>query len=85
MRRFVEGTDRAQGTLFPDCLEDWICENNPVRAVDVFVFVDELDLAETRVRWGRSRSHGPPFLSSIGTAEALHLRLPHSGSVEPSA
>src|SRR5438552_12152354 len=23
MRRFVEGTDRAQATLFPECLEDW--------------------------------------------------------------
>jgi transposase len=44
MRRFVEGTDRGQSTLFPECLEDWICEDNPVRAIDVFV--DELDLAE---------------------------------------
>jgi transposase len=44
MRRFVEGTDRAQSTLFPECLEDWIYEDNPVRAIDVFV--DQLDLAE---------------------------------------
>jgi transposase len=44
MRRFVEGTDRAQAKLFPECLEDWICEDNPVRAIDVFV--DELGLAE---------------------------------------
>src|SRR6187551_2521509 len=44
MRRFVEGTDREQSTLFPECLEDWICEDNPVRAIDVFI--DELDLAE---------------------------------------
>ena len=45
MRRFVEGTDRGQSTLFPECsLEDWICEDNPVRAIDVFI--DELDLAE---------------------------------------
>ena len=44
MRRFVEGTDRGQSTLFPECLEDWIGEDNPVRVVDVFV--DELDLAE---------------------------------------
>jgi hypothetical protein len=35
MRRFVEGTYRGQSTLFPECLEDWICEDNPVRAVDV--------------------------------------------------
>src|SRR3974377_1771354 len=44
MRRFVEGIDRGQTTLFPECLEDWIDENNPVRAIDVFV--DELDLSE---------------------------------------
>jgi uncharacterized protein len=31
MKRFVEGLDRAQGTLFPERLEDWICEDNPVR------------------------------------------------------
>jgi transposase len=46
MKRFVEGTDRHQSTLFPECLEDWICEDNPVRVIDVFV--DELDLADLR-------------------------------------
>jgi len=44
MRRFVEGADRGQSTLFPESLEDWIDEDNPVRVIDVFV--DELDLAE---------------------------------------
>src|SRR6188472_4276762 len=44
MRRFVEGVDRGQNTLFPECLDDWIGEENPVRVIDVFV--DELDLAE---------------------------------------
>jgi len=44
MRRFVEGTDRGQSTLFPECLEDWIDKNNTVRVIDVFV--DELDLSE---------------------------------------
>jgi transposase len=43
MKRFVEGADRGQSTLFPDCLDDWIGEDNPVRVIDVFV--DELDLA----------------------------------------
>ena len=43
MRRFVEGIDRGQTTLFPECLEDWIGEDNPVRVIDVFV--EELDLA----------------------------------------
>jgi transposase len=44
MRRFVEGADRSQSTLFPQYLEDWIDEDNPVRVIDVFV--EELDLAE---------------------------------------
>ena len=44
MRRFVEGVDRGQTTLFPECLEDWIGGDNPVRVVDVFV--EELNLAE---------------------------------------
>src|SRR5205809_610557 len=44
MKRFIEDTDRGQSTPFPECLEDWIDENNPVQVIDVFV--DELDLAE---------------------------------------
>ena len=44
MKRFVEGTDRGQSTLFPECLDDWIDEDNPVRVIEVFT--DELDLAE---------------------------------------
>ena len=42
MKRFVEGEDRGQSTLFPGRLDDYVGENNPVRVVDVFV--DELDL-----------------------------------------
>ncbi len=42
MKRFVEGEDRGQGTLFPDRLDDWIDDDNAVRVIDVSV--DELDL-----------------------------------------
>ncbi|NQV84760.1 MAG: IS1182 family transposase [Rhodospirillales bacterium] len=42
MRRFVEGEDRSQSTLFPERLDEYVGEDNPVRVVDVFV--DELDL-----------------------------------------
>src|SRR5271167_3501286 len=44
MRRFVEEADRGQGTLLPECLDDFIDESNPVRVIDVFV--GALDLAE---------------------------------------
>ncbi len=53
MKRFIEGVDRGQTTLFPDRLEDWVDEDNPVRAVDVFV--DELDLFE--LGFGRVAPH----------------------------
>lgn len=42
MSRFVEGVDRQQPTLLPECLDDYVAAENPVRVVDVFV--DELDL-----------------------------------------
>src|SRR5471030_2770740 len=44
MRRFIEGADRSQVTLLPECLDDYIADDNPVRVVDAFV--DELDLRE---------------------------------------
>jgi transposase len=42
VKRFIEGDDRRQVTLLPECLDDYIAVDNPVRVVDVFV--DELDL-----------------------------------------
>ncbi len=64
MKRFVEGADRGQGALFPECLDDWIDENNPIRVIDVFV--DELDL----VRLGSvaslpRRRAGPPIIRPV--------------------
>jgi transposase len=43
MKRFIEGQDRNQSTLLPDCIEDYVEGDNPVRAVDAFI--DMLDLA----------------------------------------
>jgi transposase len=58
MRRFVEGTDRGQSTLFPECLDDWIDEDNPVRVIDAFV--DTLDLAELRFEGVEPAATGRP-------------------------
>ena len=44
MKRFVEGENRSQITLLPECLDDFITEDNPVRVIDAFV--EELDLQE---------------------------------------
>jgi len=43
MKRFVEGIDRGQTRLFPECLADWIDDDNPVRVIDAFV--ERLDLS----------------------------------------
>jgi transposase len=43
MKRFVEGKDRRQTTLLPDCVDDYVAEENPVRAIEAFV--EALDLA----------------------------------------
>src|ERR687897_274170 len=42
MKRFVEGEDRRQATLLPECLDDYVAPDNPVRIIEAFV--DELDL-----------------------------------------
>jgi len=42
MARFIEGVSRSQATLFPDRLDDFIDDENPVRVIDAFV--DQLDL-----------------------------------------
>jgi len=44
MAGFVEGIDRSQAMLFPASLEDYIAEDNPVRAIDAFV--EGLDLRQ---------------------------------------
>lgn len=37
MGRYVQGSDRQQVTLLPECLDDYIAEDNPVRVVEPFV------------------------------------------------
>ena len=44
MAGFVEGLDRGQSAMFPAQLDDYVGEDNPVRAVDAFV--DGLDLGK---------------------------------------
>jgi transposase len=43
MKRFIEGLDRCQPTFLPECIDDYVGEDNPVRAIDAFI--DMLDLA----------------------------------------
>jgi transposase len=67
MTRFVVGDDRSQSTLFPERLEDYLSEDNPVRAIDVFV--DELDLSKLGFgralwcdgKWSGNRDRNTPY------------------------
>jgi len=81
MKRFVEWADRGQSMLFPECLEDWIDEDNPVRVIDIFV--DELDLGELGFSGVDPKGDGAALVSSVGSLEALCLWLSQPGPVEP--
>jgi transposase len=58
MKRFIEGEDRSQSTLFPEHLDDYIAADNPVRIIDVFV--DELDLSELGFEGMQPEATGRP-------------------------
>ena len=44
MKRFVQAQSRIQTSLLPECLDDYVAEDNPVRVIDAFV--DQLDLGQ---------------------------------------
>ena len=51
MKRFIEGEDRRQGTLLPECLEDYIAEDNPNAAVRVCdAIYDRVDILRSAQR-----------------------------------
>ena len=66
MKRFVDAVDRTQVLLFPERLDDYVGEDNPVRVVEVFV--DSLDLGQLgfgavhRVAGGRPAYHPSALL-----------------------
>ena len=58
MKRFIEGVNRTQSTLFPESLEDYITEDNPVRVIDVFV--DGLSLEKQGFSSAQPEATGRP-------------------------
>jgi transposase len=87
MSRFIEGEARSQSVLFPERLDDWIADDNPVRAVDAFV--DELDLADLGFEGAEPAATGRP---SYHPAVLLKLyiygylnRIPSSRRLEREA
>jgi hypothetical protein len=61
MKRFIESDDRMQGTLFPEYLEDYVAEDNPIPVVDVFV--ENLDFGKLGFNRTEPTITGePPYL-----------------------
>lgn len=58
MKRFIEGETRTQVTLLPECLDDYVTEENPVRVVDVFV--DKPDLGALGFKGANPAATGRP-------------------------
>ena len=58
MKRFIEAEDRNQVTLLPECLDDFIGEDNPVRVIDAFV--DELNLHALGFQGAQPAASGRP-------------------------
>ena len=58
MAGYISGENRVQSTLFPEVLDDYIHEDNPVRVVDVFI--DELDLTKMGFKRTKPSRTGRP-------------------------
>ena len=58
MKRFVEGDDRYQSTLFPETLDDYVAEENPIRVIEAFI--DELDLSHLGFQGVKPKATGRP-------------------------
>jgi transposase len=55
---YIEGEDRKQTLLFPEVLDDYISEENPVRFIDIFI--EGLDLAEMGFQRAIAKETGRP-------------------------
>lgn len=83
MKRFIEGADRHQVTLLPECLDDYVGEDNPVRIVDAFV--NELNLAALGFDGADPATTGRPWVPPRSLAQAVHLRLSQPDPVQSPA
>ena len=55
---YIEGKDRTQSWLLPNCIEDYITEENPIQFIEVFV--NELDYAELGFIRAHAKDTGRP-------------------------
>ena len=89
MKRFIEGEERSQVSLMPECLDDFIAEDNPARVVDAFV--EELRLQELGffgaepADTGRPSYHPAVWLKSTSTTTSTAFSRVGDSSEKRSA
>lgn len=59
MSGFIKGESRSQTTLFPEALDEYITEENPIRVIDVFV--DHLDLSSMDFKTAPAQTGRPGY------------------------
>ena len=76
---YIQGMDRKQVVLFPEFIDHYIEDDNPVRFMDAFV--DILDLKKLEFKYSETKDTGrPPYNPGV---EALYLWLHKSSSFQP--
>ena len=63
MKRFIEGADRTQAMLLPECVEDYVGPDNPVRVVEAFV--EQLDLRAMGFEGSDPQATGTAYHPSV--------------------
>jgi len=58
MTRFIEGESRTQTTMFPESLDDYVSDDNPVRVIEAFL--EELDLKALGFKRAEAKDTGRP-------------------------
>lgn len=67
---YIKGEDRNQIIMFPECIDEYIAEENPVRVIDAYV--DGLDLGENGFKRTNATAVGHP---SYAPGDMLKLYL----------
>ena len=57
--RYIEGEDRYQRIMFPEILDEYIREENPVRVIDAYV--ESVNIGEVEIGQNLSETGRPPY------------------------
>lgn len=74
--RYIQGVSREQKILFPESVDEYIAENNPIKFIDAFV--DSLDLSELGFKHTEPELTGRPPYNPADLLK-LYTCLPQAG------